>query len=104
MKNTYIEILNENKALDICSLDVSQLSSMTENMVICTATSNRHGKSLANKLVEKAKDMGNQPLGVEGLDEASWILIDLNNVIVHIMLADTRKYYQLEKLWTHPSQ
>lgn len=94
------EALEELKARETRKIDVRSLTPLTDWMLICTGTSSRHVKSLADNLVLKAKQAGHQPKGVEGLDEGEWVLVDLGGVVVHIMQAQTRAFYQLEKLWT----
>ena len=91
--------LEDLKGLDIKVLDVRDLTTIADNMVICTGTSNRHVKSLAENVMEKARDKGHRPLGVEGLNEGEWVLVNLNGVLVHVMQAQARLHYQLEKLW-----
>lgn len=91
--------LEDLKAQDVKVLDVKRLTPMTDVMVICTGTSSRHVKALAQNVVDEAKEHGVRPLGVEGLDQGEWALVDLNGVIVHVMQAQTRAFYQLEKLW-----
>ena len=68
-------------------------------MVVVTGTSQRHVKSLANELIEKSKEAGNRPLGIEGESDGNWILVDLGDVIAHVMTRDSREFYALEKLW-----
>lgn len=99
LKAIVISALEELKANDIVSLDVTKLCDFTDIMVICSGTSNRHIKSLANNVVEKAKENGVPPIGVEGDDQAEWVLVDLGDVIVNIMDPETREFYQLEQLW-----
>lgn len=91
--------LEDMKAEDIVKLDVSDKSSMTDVLFFATGNSTRHVKSIADNVAIKEKEAGNPPLGVEGKGSAEWILVDLNDVIVHVMLQSTRDFYQLEKLW-----
>ncbi len=97
--NLVTKVLEENKAEEITPIDVHELTTVTSWMVICTATSKRHAKALGEHLVTQIKHSGLQPLGVEGEDESEWLLVDLGDVVIHIMLAETRKFYSLEKLW-----
>jgi len=94
-----INAIDELKGRDVRFLDVRSLTPLTDYMLIVTGTSNRHVKSIADSVVMSAKQAGHQPSGVEGLDEAEWVLVDLGGVVVHIMQAQTRAFYQLEKLW-----
>jgi iojap-like ribosome-associated protein len=71
-----------------------------DTFVIATGTSNRHVKSLASNVVEDAKKNGFQPIGVEGLDGGEWVLVDFGDMVVHVMLEQTRSFYELEKLWS----
>ena len=92
-------LLEDFKATDIVTIDVSDRSPLTERMVIASGNSTRHVKSMAENLIVNAKAAGNPPLGVEGAREGEWVLVDLNDVIVHLMLPQTRAFYNLEKLW-----
>jgi len=94
--------LDELKALDITRLDVSRLTTLCDFLGVASGTSTRHVKSLASLLVSKVKASGYHPIGVEGEDAAEWVLVDLGDVIVHVMLPETRDFYQLEKLWSVP--
>ena len=94
-----IDALEEVKAQNITQLDVREITSVADNMVIASGTSNRHVKALADNVVEAAK---NEPLGSEGQDTGEWILVDLGDVIVHLMLPATREFYDLERLWRNP--
>lgn len=87
------------KALEITELDVKEISSIADRMIVCTGTSNRHVKSIADNVVEECKKHGIQPLGVEGKETSEWVLVDLNSIIVHVMLPTARKFYDLERLW-----
>lgn len=91
--------LEDAKGEHIRVLNVESLTPMTEHMIFVTGTSSRHVKALANNLVMHCKQNGVQPLGVEGLDQGEWVLVDLVSVVVHIMQPDARAFYQLEKLW-----
>jgi ribosome-associated protein len=99
LKNLAIDSLDNAKAKDITCLDIKPLTSMADYMIVATGTSNRHVRSIADQVIEASKDQGRRPIGVEGEATAEWILVDLGDVIVHIMLADTRKFYDLETLW-----
>lgn len=102
LKNIVIKSLDDMKAEDIVCLDVTDLSNVTDYMVIATGTSNRQVKSLASALVMNVKAAGVEPLGIEGNDVGEWVLLDLGDVIVHIMQQKTRDFYQLEQLWNTP--
>lgn len=91
--------LDDNKAKNIVNMDVRGLSNVTDFMVVATATSSRHAKAVADKLWEASKEAGNVPIGMEGELVGDWVLLDLGDVVVHIMLEQVRAMYQLEKLW-----
>ena len=99
LQQLVVSSLEDFKATDITVIDVSGKNPLTERMVIASGNSTRHVKSMAENLVVKAKTAGNPPLGVEGAGEGEWVLVDLNDVIVHLMLPQTRAFYNLEKLW-----
>ena len=90
----------ELKAKDVAEIDVRGKSSVTDYMVIASGTSTRHVKSIADEVVRFAKRLDVQPLGVEGEGEAEWVLVDLGDVVVHVMLPRVREFYALERLWT----
>lgn len=98
--DTALAALDDLKAKDVVSLDVRPMTSLADVMVIASGTSSRHVKSLADNVVEKIKEAGFRPLGMEGERDGEWILIDLAGVIVHVMLPATRAFYDLERLWT----
>lgn len=99
LQQLVVSSLEDFKATDILVIDVSGKNPLTERMIIASGSSTRHVKSMADNLVVKAKTAGNPPLGVEGAGEGEWVLVDLNDVIVHLMLPQTRAFYNLEKLW-----
>lgn len=99
LKELVVEALTEMKANDIKVMDVRSLTELTDHMVIASGTSNRHVRSLVNSVVEEAKGKGVIPLGVEGRELGEWILIDLTDVVVHVMLPQSRDFYDLERLW-----
>ncbi|PXX97465.1 ribosome silencing factor [Halomonas sp. LBP4] len=99
LKTLAVDALEELKARDISLMDVSRLTSVTDLMVIACGTSTRHVAALADNVVEKAKAGGIQPLGVEGENGADWVLVDLGDLVVHVMLPETRQLYDLERLW-----
>jgi len=91
--------LDESKAREVTALDVRTLTSIADYLIICCGTSSRHCKSIAQHVAQQARLAGVQLLGLEGEREGDWILVDLADVIVHVMQRQTRDYYQLEKLW-----
>jgi ribosome-associated protein len=99
LKTVIIDALGDMKALDVKLLDVRGLTDIADFMVIASGTSDRHVRSVAQRVVEKAKEAGFRPHGVEGQQDGDWVLIDLNEMIVHVMLPRVREFYGLEKLW-----
>jgi len=92
--------LEDVKGKDIVTLDVSELTDVTDTLVVASGTSSRQVKSLAENVVEHAKKAGIRPLGVEGMNGAEWVLVDYGDLVLHVMLPATREFYDLEKLWS----
>lgn len=93
--------LEDAKAKDVINIDVRELTSITDIMVICNGTSRRHIKTIADHVIERSKQSGVKPLGVEGEKFNEWVLIDLGDIVVHIMMPEAREFYSLEKLWAN---
>ena len=100
IKKIVIQALEDLKAENIQVLDIRKQASFTDFMIFASGKSTRHVKSIAIQVVEQAKLASLPPLGVEGEDVGEWVLVDLGDVVVHIMLPDTRLFYDLEKLWS----
>jgi ribosome-associated protein len=99
LKTVVIDALADMKALEVKVLDVRGLTDIADFMVIASGTSDRHVRSVAQRVVEKTKEAGFRPHGVEGQQDGDWVLIDLSEMIVHVMLPRVREFYGLEKLW-----
>lgn len=99
-----IAALEEIKAQDITTIDVREKTSITDFMVIASGTSSRHVKSLVDNVLEKVKEKGVRPIGSEGLDTGEWALLDLGDIVVHVMLPTARQFYDLERLWQGAEQ
>ncbi len=95
-----VEALDDVKAKDIVRLDVRDMTSVTDYMVVASGTSNRHVKALVDNVSEKAKAAGHRPIGIEGAEGGEWVLLDLQDTLVHVMLPKVREFYNLEKLWS----
>ena len=100
LRQQVLAALEELKARDIREIDVRGKTGITDFMVIASGTSTRHVKSIADEVIRYAKRIDNPPIGVEGEREAEWVLVDLGDVIVHVMLPRVRDTYMLERLWT----
>lgn len=94
------DVLDERKGQNITVLNVEGKTSVTDFMILVTSTSERHAKALSDYVIEKVKENGFTPLGVEGQQGSDWVLVDLGDVILHVMTAQAREFYQLEKLWS----
>jgi ribosome-associated protein len=96
--------LDDLKAVDVHSLDVRHLTTVTDTMVVASGRSDRHVRAIAGAVVEQCKRAGFRPLGVEGERSGEWVLVDLADVVVHVMLPRVREFYNLEKLWDMPAR
>lgn len=99
LKNLAITALEDVKGKNIRVIDVTNHCDFTDIMVFCSGTSNRHVRSLAMSVVEEAKKQGQHLLSLEGEDEGEWVLVDLGDVVVHVMQEEIREFYQVEELW-----
>lgn len=104
LADVVVNTLSELKARDVEILEVSSMTSITDTMVIASGTSARHVKAISENLVQEVKKIGVSPIGVEGQSEGDWVLVDLGDVIVHVMLPRVREFYNLEKLWSAVEQ
>ena len=100
LKQLVMNALQDLKAEDITVLDVKDKTSITDWLVVATGSSSRHVKSIANNVIIEAKKEGKPPLGIEGENDGEWVLVDLGDVIVHVMQQQVREYYDLESLWS----
>ena len=100
LRDHVVAALEDLKGVNIVTLDVAALTPMTDYMVLVTGTSNRHVKALVDRANESSKAIGIQPLGIEGRESYDWVLVDLADVIVHVMNEEARNFYELERLWS----
>ncbi|MGB7814978.1 MAG: ribosome silencing factor [Methylotenera sp.] len=99
MKQAVIDAIEDIKGFDISVMDVRKLTSLTNYMIVASATSSRQAKAIADNVREKLKEKGYHIRGTEGEKEGEWVLVDLDDIVVHIMVPTTRAYYNLEQLW-----
>jgi ribosome-associated protein len=90
----------DKKAEDLVALDVRAVASFADTFIVATGSSDRHVRTIADAVVERARELGDTPLGVEGVEDGRWVLIDLGDVIVHVFQRDVREHYDLERLWS----
>ena len=100
MKQAVIDAIEDIKGFDITVMDVRKLTSLTNYMIVASATSSRQAKAIADNVREKIKEKGYEIRGTEGEKDGEWVLVDLDDIVVHIMVPATRAYYNLEQLWT----
>lgn len=99
LKDLVVAAVEDRKGVDVVVLDVSAVTDVTDHMVIVGGTSNRHVKSIVDHVLETAKSHGVLVLGTEGREQSDWVLLDMADVVVHVMRADARAFYDLERLW-----
>ena len=104
LKRLVVEALDDMKAVNTVTLDVTELTDVMDYLVVTSGTSSRHVKSLADNVCMEAKKQGQRALGVEGEDAGEWVLVDFGDVVVHVMLPATRDFYDLERLWANHSR
>ncbi len=95
-----VDALDDVKAQDIVKLDVRNMTTVTDYMVVASGTSNRHVQALVENVAAKASEAGHKPIGIEGESGGEWVLLDLQDTLVHVMLPKVREFYNLEKLWS----
>ncbi len=100
MKIAVVDAIEDIKGFDITVMDVRKLTSLTNYMIVASATSSRQAKAIADNVCEKIKEKGYHIRGTEGEKDGEWVLVDLADIVVHIMVPATRAYYNLEQLWT----
>ncbi|MEJ2130562.1 MAG: ribosome silencing factor [Gammaproteobacteria bacterium] len=103
LRDTVVQALEDLKGRDVVALDVSHVTDVMDFMVIASGTSNRHVKALVDSVVESSKERGVRPMGIEGRETAEWVLVDLGDVVVHVMQPRAREFYDLERLWDVPA-
>jgi ribosome-associated protein len=99
LRDVVLGALSELKAVDVRALDVRGITDITDTMVVASGTSDRHVKSIADRVVQRCKEAGYRPYGMEGERDGEWVLLDLQDVVLHVMLPRVREFYALEKLW-----
>jgi ribosome-associated protein len=100
LSDLIVDALEDVKAQDIVKLNVRKMTTVTDYMIVASGTSSRHVKALANAVADKAREAGHKPAGIEGAEGSEWVLLDLQDALVHIMLPRVREFYNLEKLWS----
>jgi len=95
-----VDALDDVKGQKIVKLDVRNMTTVTDFMIVASGTSNRHVQALVENVAEKAKAAGHRPIGIEGEEGSEWVLLDLEDALVHVMLPKVRDFYNLEKLWS----
>ena len=104
LRELIVAALEDRKGQDILALDVARLTDVTDYMVLASGTSNRHVRALVDNVARTAKDRSVVVMGIEGRETAEWVLLDLGDVVVHVMQVQTRGFYDLERLWSDISE
>jgi ribosome-associated protein len=94
-----LDALADMKAVDVKAMDVRGITDITDTMVVASGTSDRHVKSIADRVLQRCKEAGFRPYGLEGERDGEWVLVDLHDLVLHVMLPRVREFYALEKLW-----
>jgi ribosome-associated protein len=103
LEQTVLAALDDMKAVNVQRLDVRGVTDIADTMIIASGTSDRHVRSISDRVIQKAKESGHRPMGVEGTRDSEWVLVDLQDVLVHVMLPRVREFYALEQLWEVPA-
>jgi ribosome-associated protein len=99
LEKLVLAALEDMKAVNIKVLDVRGLTDITDSMIVASGNSDRHVRAIADRVIEKAREAGRRPLGIEGTRESEWVLVDLQDVLLHVMLPRVREFYAIEQLW-----
>ncbi|MEM1263780.1 MAG: ribosome silencing factor [Pseudomonadota bacterium] len=99
VKTVVLEALSDRKARDVVALDVTDITTIADHMIVSSGTSDRHVKSIADHVVQTLREHNLKAVGIEGADSGEWVLVDIGDVIVHVMQPRVREFYNLEKLW-----
>jgi ribosome-associated protein len=103
LEKLVLAALEDMKAVNVRLLDVRALTDVADTMIVASGTSDRHVRAIADNVIEKAKTAGRRPMGTEGQGDGEWVLVDLQDVLVHVMLPRVREFYALEQLWETPA-
>jgi ribosome-associated protein len=99
LEKQVLAALEDMKAVNVKLLDVRGQTDITDAMIVASGNSDRHVRAIADRVIEKARESGRRPLGVEGTRDSEWVLVDLQDVLVHVMLPRVREFYAIEQLW-----
>lgn len=103
LEKLVLAALADMKAVNVRVMDVRGLTDVADTMIIASGNSDRHVRAIADLVIERAKQAGRRPMGTEGKDDSEWVLVDLQDVLVHVMLPRVREFYALEELWEAPA-